>query len=179
MDAMKASEQTSEDIKIGDWVRWEHGDMADNWVEGEVMRIPAKGIQVDILVAREGAGRHQSKSLQLFGLGNKSIIHRILRPNSDFIVKRTLDGEAVIEAVYRDPDPLDVMYDGVMLRTLLDGDAYNRHEHGRGLTYAKPLTTAQRAAVSAHWSAELRRKVSEAKERERCVVSYSEWEPGE
>lgn len=63
------------------------------------------------------------------------------------------------------PDPFDAVIDGVTLRTLLDGDEFNRREtssHWR----AKRMTPAQRAAVSAHWSAQLRAKVA-ASEAER------------
>lgn len=68
-------------------------------------------------------------------------------------------------------NPLDVEYDGVSLRVLLERDRYNRCEVARldpdGEATSFALTPAQRAAVSAHWSAELRSRVAAAKARER------------
>jgi hypothetical protein len=61
---------------------------------------------------------------------------------------------------------LEVEYDGVTLRSLLDADEYIRRE-GR---LRMNLTPAQRAAVSAHWSAQLRLKQQKARERERLQV---------
>jgi hypothetical protein len=67
-------------------------------------------------------------------------------------------------------DPLDVEYDGVKLRDLLDIDARRRDERNP----FRKLSLAQRAAVSAHWSAELRAKVAAGaaadKARETSVV---------
>lgn len=59
-------------------------------------------------------------------------------------------------------DPLDVEYDGVTLRELIRQDTENiRHDRltMTGVSAWK-FTTDQRAAVSAHWSAELRAKVA-------------------
>lgn len=65
-------------------------------------------------------------------------------------------------------DPLDVVIDGKPLRVLLDIDELLRTEESG----AKPhwLTPAQRAAVSAHWSAQLRAKVEASREAERSQV---------
>jgi hypothetical protein len=69
-------------------------------------------------------------------------------------------------------DPLCILYDGVSLRDLLEWDRRRRQDDsGRDLRWGGEPTDAQRAAISAHWSAELRRKVDAAKERERCAVS--------
>ena len=72
------------------------------------------------------------------------------------------------------PDPLDVKYDGVTLRVLLERDKFNRCEHARmdpvGEATPFAITSAQRAAVSAHWSAELRARVETSKERDRQRV---------
>lgn len=73
-------------------------------------------------------------------------------------------------------DPLDVKHDDVSLRMLIARDEKLR-TGGYDLVGASPVppfTPAQRAAISAHWSAELRTKV-EAKrkadaERERTQV---------
>lgn len=69
-------------------------------------------------------------------------------------------------------DPLDAEYDGVTLRHLLASDETHRHERNEP---AYRLTAVQRAAISAHWSAELRAKVeaSKAKERERVVLDLN------
>lgn len=78
-------------------------------------------------------------------------------------------------------DPLDVTYDGVALRALLDGDEFNRQERGGDMWRAKKMTPAQRAAVSAHLSTELRAKVAAKaaadRERDRNVVTMDgeEW----
>lgn len=72
-------------------------------------------------------------------------------------------------------DPLDVKHDGVTLRVLLVCDESNRREFGvatpSGLIPVRvSLTPAQRAAISAHWSAELRAKVAASAERDRNRV---------
>ncbi len=77
-------------------------------------------------------------------------------------------------------DPLDRLIDGVTLRVLVQHDRYYRHEgrlpsgHNTGADgHVGPRSTwtpAQRAAVSAHWSVELRAKVAASAERERCAV---------
>lgn len=68
-------------------------------------------------------------------------------------------------------DPLDVEYDGVKLSDLLERDRQRRTEDPTSAwrSHVRP-TPAQRAAVSAHWSAELRKRVDAAKERERQQV---------
>lgn len=70
------------------------------------------------------------------------------------------------------PDPLDVEYDGWTLRALLKLDAAARRENVTAQVSRSCFTPAQRAAVSAHWSAELRARVAaaKAKERERVVL---------
>lgn len=94
-------------------------------------------------------------------------------------------------AVMSTPDPLDVEYDGVMLRALLDRDAAARQEsddaqcgfcslplaehrlkRGRDCERFRPraMTPVQRTAVSAYWSAELRARVEASKERDRQRV---------
>lgn len=98
--------------------------------------------------------------------------------------------QRVLSAVYgpppAPPDPLDVKIDGVTLRMLLYRDSVRRrkefidteYEHDPGL---RQLTPAQRAAVSAHWSAQLRAKVAASdvaeaeRERNRVVVDMEDW----
>lgn len=85
-----------------------------------------------------------------------------------------------IEAA-RKVDPLDIEYDGVRLFKLLEIDERQRQERHAGARQGlgMPFTPAQRAAVSAHWSAQLRAKVqASAKadaERERTRVTCDTW----
>ena len=71
------------------------------------------------------------------------------------------------------PDPLDFVYDGITLRNLLDIDQRDQREEGGPRRRAR-RTEAQRAAVSAHWSAQLRAKISASKQAEtnrvRCEI---------
>lgn len=69
-------------------------------------------------------------------------------------------------------DPLDVEIDGVALRRLLEMDENRRTERIVGVI----LSPAQRAAVSAHWSAELSSKVAASKitERNRVTITHDE-----
>jgi len=68
-------------------------------------------------------------------------------------------------------DPLDAMIDGQKLRCLLSIDERSRRETNTAAGVVVSIfTPAQRAAVSAHWSAQLRAKVaaSEAERRARA-----------
>lgn len=68
-------------------------------------------------------------------------------------------------------DPLDVQYDGIALSSLLRIDENRR----RGEYFSEHrFTPAQRAAISAHWSAELRARTASATERQRNQVTYCE-----
>lgn len=70
-------------------------------------------------------------------------------------------------------DPLEVEYEGVSLRVLLHRDRFNRREYAElDGSDATPFafSTAQRAAVSAHWSAQLRARVEASRERDRQRV---------
>jgi hypothetical protein len=62
---------------------------------------------------------------------------------------------------------LDDKIDGVPLRELIKRDELRRRREHRGHAGDTP---AQRAAISAHWSAQLRAKVAASAERERCRV---------
>jgi hypothetical protein len=75
-------------------------------------------------------------------------------------------------------DPLDAVIDGQPLHYLLDIDRWTQRE----LSGMAPVfTPAQRAAVSARWSAELRakveakRKADEERERSRVLVDCEDW----
>lgn len=67
-----------------------------------------------------------------------------------------------------DFDPLDVTYDGVLLRRLIKMDEDRQRENIVGAI----ISPAQRAAISAYWSAQLRAKVeSKRKDDEAASVS--------
>lgn len=68
-------------------------------------------------------------------------------------------------------DPLDVKYDGVPLGRLLERDRCKRQEDESTpwRSFVNP-TPAQRDAISAHWSAELRAKIAASKERDKHQV---------
>lgn len=68
-------------------------------------------------------------------------------------------------------DRKDVEYDGVSLRDLLICDEIQRR--GECSPHWRP-TQVQRAAVSAHWSAQLRAKVAAAKKVDQNQVTYCE-----
>jgi len=74
--------------------------------------------------------------------------------------------------------PLDDEIDGWKLRTLLDADEETRQRDcGRPRHY---FTPAQRAAVSAHWSAQLRAKLAASAEIDKArqvSVRYCELDP--
>lgn len=73
-------------------------------------------------------------------------------------------------------DPLDVVYDGIKLRVLIRIDEDGRQEIRTARNWGHEWTPAQRAAVSAHWSAQLRARISAAKERERLTVCVQDQE---
>lgn len=89
---------------------------------------------------------------------------------------------ATLEALYAAPeppqpvDPVDVAIDGIDLDVLLGCDEKARRENSRHWRNGsqRTFTPAQRAAVSAHWSAELSAKVAASSradtERERNSV---------
>lgn len=68
------------------------------------------------------------------------------------------------------PDPLDAVIDGVTLGELVRVNLLAECDNAAAMSKRGGFTTAQRAAVSAHWSAELRAKVAAAKERDRNEV---------
>jgi len=70
-------------------------------------------------------------------------------------------------------DPLDAVIDGVTLRALLAYDECDRRETMSTIVQ-RNHTPAQRAAVSAHWSAELRLRVKADAAKERNQVTYCE-----
>jgi len=74
----------------------------------------------------------------------------------------------------RKVNPLDRLIDGWTLRSLVNVDASARRENVTAQVARSCFTPAQRAAVSAHWSAELRAKVEASRkadaERERLRV---------
>lgn len=137
-------------IAVGDYVRWEvDREIGTRWIEGEVKFVSDDGYAARISIDRSDG--YQVGREQAFGLlGCGVVVRRIPRPNPN-------------------PDPLDVKYDGVTLRALLEMDERRRREV---VWIDIVVTPAQRAAVSAHWSAELRARAAaaKAKERERVVL---------
>ena len=78
---------------------------------------------------------------------------------------------AGLSAAAKPADPLDAVIDGQKLRWLLSIDEQSRRETNTAAGVVVLIfTPAQRAAVSAHWSAQLRAKVaaSEAERRARA-----------
>jgi hypothetical protein len=77
----------------------------------------------------------------------------------------------------RSVDPLDVEYDGVKLRTLLL--ATRGAGQDKMTPLARNMSPAQRAAVSAHWSAELRAKVEASRKADdaRKASVVNAWDP--
>lgn len=75
-------------------------------------------------------------------------------------------------------DPLDVAYDGVSLRDLLDADLRRRSAEPDGDWTGDrrriTITSAQRAALSACWSAQLRARVDHARDLERRQVKVDD-----
>lgn len=77
-------------------------------------------------------------------------------------------------------DPLDIEYDLVSLRDLIARDELYRSENGRErvdgrFVLARPFfTPAQRAAVSTHWSAQLRARIAAAKPGPQVVLDCTE-----
>lgn len=77
------------------------------------------------------------------------------------------------------PDPLAVVIDGMTLRALLSWDEMFRR--GDAVPITRDFTPAQRAAISAHWSAELhakvesKRKADLERDRLRVVVDLEDW----
>jgi len=76
---------------------------------------------------------------------------------------------AGLRSLVKPLDPLDVEYDGLTLRELLTCDELQRREY-LSPPPRRSWTPAQRAAVSAHWSAQLRAKVAATAELERNRV---------
>lgn len=77
-------------------------------------------------------------------------------------------------------DPLDVKHDGVTLRELLRVNERECRDGKLDGGPMLPLTPVQRAAVSAHWSAELRAKIAaseaaDAARRPSAVVEVDDW----
>ncbi len=72
------------------------------------------------------------------------------------------------------PDPIDVVIDGVTLRSLLIFDELMR----KGERANRAPSSAQRAAISANWSAELRAKIAASAkadfERDRRMVDLDD-----
>jgi hypothetical protein len=115
-------------------------------VEGEIVEISIICIKVLVQAqAPERLGRLGERCWLGFDRQMGCTIRRIPRPEID---------------------PLDVEYDGSLLRDLLWTDAVFRHESsGAGVAFAGAqrcdwATPVQRAAISSHWASQLRAKVA-------------------
>lgn len=127
-------------------------------------------------VDMDGDGRFVERRVSCGDLARVSTADRLESLVAEFeFAAGELDAHrAVTEPVKTDDvacvapiDWLYVEYDGVTLRDLLVWDQARRREtHPQW----RSLTPVQRAAISAHWSAELRRKVEAAKQKEREQV---------
>jgi hypothetical protein len=119
------------------------------------------------LVAAPGTARRAYRALESerFGLGKHT------RP-TDHRVDALMYAMNWVDAPAPAPDPLDAVIDGMTLRELLAWDADARHEGWAGTRARRRFTPAQCAAVSAHWSADLRAKV-EARRRDDAAAAVS------
>lgn len=108
-------------------------------------------------------------------LARPSVTGKICNYDVKFIADPTLRKDECYllkAALPKSTDPLDVKHGGVTLRHLLRIDEARRREgHPNYRTAWLRLSDDQRAAVSAHWSAELRAKVAAAKERDRQQIT--------
>lgn len=87
--------------------------------------------------------------------------------------------KAAIEEFVELTDPMDRVVDGKTVRMCLALMESHVHWADRGMGgVIEALTPVRKRAASAAWSAELKRKTAEAKERERCrvVVDDDRWE---
>jgi len=170
VDAVLAAHQ-ERCFAVGDWVRWTpQPHCQDNWFEGEV--IGTTHGRVDwILVNKTDLLAPSSRPIgEGVRVGSKidpsvcpGAIRRIPRPGQEVA---TVDNPC---------DQFDVKYDGVTLLGLLIADENARREtplHCMPLWYRinDGFTPAQRSAVSAHWSAQLRARIAARQEAERNAV---------
>lgn len=84
-------------------------------------------------------------------------------PPMSFAELREMRGRRLEASSGHAPDPLDVEIDGWKLRTLLAISEEYRQDRGMSPYPPSRFTPAQRAGVSAHWSAQLRAKVAETR----------------
>jgi hypothetical protein len=166
---------------VGDWVRWNHPRMADNWVEGELARVDSAS--ADIVVVNEGPGRHRSVGgREIFGRHDGTNLRHIDRPGqavkrpSDVRFHATdcgyfygVDSECTCdernEPPTAPPHPDDDHVEGIPRSCLL------RHfEEDQRNDWPPSLSVAQRQTASEQWTQQLRLKQQEARERERLQV---------
>lgn len=150
-ELMAAPNAPIETFSVGDRVVWEpdaRSPLGGMRIEGDVAEIDGSG-RVRLLKADELHG---------------DCTWRVSRGLLDVTI-----APGTIRHIERAPtDPLDAVIDGVTLRDLVRRDEII--QRGEAPEYRRDWTPAQRAAVSAHWSAELRAKVAASKERERTRV---------
>jgi len=151
---------------VGDYVRWERGpDAPWNWAQGEIIEVSLIAILVQIEVQAPERSRRDIGQRRWLGIekNHGGVAHRVKRPPVD---------------------PLYVEYDGIPLGTLLHIDIDGRQDMRTAKAWGHTWTPAQRAAVSTHWSAQLRAKVaaSDAGRKSRevsvlCQGDYDDEEP--
>jgi hypothetical protein len=153
-------------LKAGDYVRWDNPlyPAGQVWIEGELLLNPLETARIQIGDFRGEDGWYRGRRLDV--CAEPGTLRRIPRPGVKRHSEPMRDG--MVKERYTEPDPLDVVYDGYTLRDLLGWDALYRQ--GDELPVRRWFTARHRAAISAHWSAELRAKVRDSQERERRRV---------
>jgi transposase len=153
-------------LKAGDYVRWDNPLFPAGrvWIEGELVLNPVNHARIRIDDFR-GQGSEWSRGAHTDVRVEPGSLRRIPRPGVGLRPQREPMRDEMIKERYAEPGPLDVEYDGVRLRDLLN--AQRQHDQGG---YRVTLTAEQRAAISAYWSADLRAKIAASTERERNRV---------
>jgi hypothetical protein len=162
-------EPKPEILLAGDYVRWDNPlfPAGQVWIEGELVLNPVNHARIRIDDFR-GQGSEWSRGAHTDVRVEPGSLRRIPRPGVGLRPQREPMRDEMIKERHTEPDPLDVMYDGYTLRHLLGWDeAFRRRD---ALPVKRWLTPAQRAAISAHWSAQLRAKIAASTERERNRV---------
>jgi len=179
---------------VGDWLRFEHGK---RWIEGPVTTLFNAMGHAEIRTERQSGMEYYTESGRYsFNWPDRvGSLRRILRPGQDVRFAKTAGkpedcancGEhirnhyggteyrcspkSLVESACADhtavaKSPAPTLYDGVPLALLLEKDETQRRETWDGYRF----TPSQRAAISAHWSAQLRAKIAASAEAERLTV---------
>lgn len=157
-------------ILPGDPVRWEHRSEAGSWVTGVMVRWTApETFELDVMAA---SSHHRKRVGGRFSFG---LYCGSIRLMSD--VERdtqwSTDNPKPVDTTPPAKDPMDVEYDGRTLRDLLQGaENLRRAESVTPMTLpgwcgSSVYTPSQRAALSAHWSSELRKRIESGRSADR------------